>query len=203
MSGVLALLLLVASPVPNMRVLFVGNSLTYFNDVPALHPSKVDVAYESGKLVMELLNKGVTPRSLVTRKSFENAITGVMSTGGSTNAVLHLLATAHDFGVELSLDDFDRISRKTPVIADMRPWGTYTAPEMFEAGGMPVVGKRLVEACHDFARQAGYRRVRLWTNHVLLAARGIYAKAGYRLVASEEHESFGHRLVGENWELDL
>ena len=123
-----------------------GISPMGFNDVPALHPSKVDVAYESGKLVMELLNKGVTPRSLVTRKSFENAITGVMSTGGSTNAVLHLLATAHDFGVELSLDDFDRISRKTPVIADMRPWGTYTAPEMFEAGGMPVVGKRLVEA---------------------------------------------------------
>ncbi|MGE4056937.1 MAG: dihydroxy-acid dehydratase, partial [Vicinamibacterales bacterium] len=113
---------------------------------PALHPSKVDVAYESGKLVMDLLRQGVTPRSLVTRRSFENAITGVMSTGGSTNAVLHLLATAHDFGIDLALEDFDRISRKTPVVADMRPWGTYTAPEMFEAGGMPVVGKRLVEA---------------------------------------------------------
>ena len=69
-----------------------------------------------------------------------------MSTGGSTNAVLHLLAMAHDFGVELSLDDFDHISRKTPVVADMRPWGTYTAPEMYDAGGMAVVGKRLMQA---------------------------------------------------------
>jgi dihydroxy-acid dehydratase len=69
-----------------------------------------------------------------------------MATGGSTNAVLHLLATARDFGVKLSLDDFDRISRRTPVLADLRPWGRFTAPEMYEAGGMAVVGKRLVEA---------------------------------------------------------
>ena len=62
-----------------------------------------------------------------------------MATGGSTNAVLHLLATAYEFGVELAIDDFNRISRKTPVIADLRPWGTYTAPEMYEAGGMAVV----------------------------------------------------------------
>ncbi len=71
-----------------------------------------------------------------------------------------------------------------------------------EARGLGL-GKRLVEACHDFARRAGYRRVRLWTNHILLAARGIYTKAGYRRVASEKHESFGHRLVGETWERDL
>jgi dihydroxy-acid dehydratase len=69
-----------------------------------------------------------------------------MATGGSTNAVLHLPATAKEFGVKLSIDDFDRISRKTPVLADLKPWGRYTAPEMYEAGGMPVVGKRLVEA---------------------------------------------------------
>ncbi len=123
-----------------------GLSPMGFNDVPALHPGKVDVAFESGKLVMDLLRKGITPRSIVSRRSFENAITGVMATGGSTNAVLHLLATAHDFGIELSLEDFDRISRRTPVVADMRPWGTYTAPEMFEAGGMAVVGQRLVQA---------------------------------------------------------
>jgi dihydroxy-acid dehydratase len=123
-----------------------GLSPMGFNDVPALHPAKVDVAYECGRQVMRLLTEGVTPRSLVTRRSFENAITGVMATGGSTNAVLHLLATAHDFGVELSLEDFDRISRRTPVIADMRPWGTYTAPEMFDAGGMAVVGRNLAQA---------------------------------------------------------
>jgi dihydroxy-acid dehydratase len=116
------------------------------NDVPAVDPAKSDVAFECGKLVMELVRKGVTPRSFVTRRSFENAIAGVMATGGSTNAVLHLMATAHDFGVPLELDDFDRISRSTHVLADMRPWGTYTAPEMYEAGGMPVVGKRLLQA---------------------------------------------------------
>ena len=116
------------------------------NDVPAVDTKKTDVAFECGKLVMELVRQGVTPRQLVTRRSFENAIAGVMATGGSTNAVLHLMATAHDFGVELALEDFDRISRSTPVLADMRPWGTYTAPEMYEAGGMPVVGKRLLQA---------------------------------------------------------
>jgi dihydroxy-acid dehydratase len=92
------------------------------------------------------VKKGITPRSIVTRKSFENAIAGVMATGGSTNAVLHLPATAKDFGLKLSIDDFDRISRKTPVVADLKPWGTYTAPEMHEAGGMAVVGKRLLDA---------------------------------------------------------
>jgi dihydroxy-acid dehydratase len=69
-----------------------------------------------------------------------------MATGGSTNSVLHLLATASDFAIPLSIDDFDRLSRRTPVLADLRPWGTYTAPEMFAAGGMAVVGKRLLEA---------------------------------------------------------
>jgi dihydroxy-acid dehydratase len=117
-----------------------------WNDVPAIDPRKEEIAFECGKLVMKLVEKGITPRSIVTRKSFENAIAGVMATGGSTNAVLHLPATAKDFGVKLSIDDFDRISKKTPVLADLKPWGTYTAPEMFDAGGMAVVGKRLVEA---------------------------------------------------------
>jgi len=123
-----------------------GISPMGWNGVPAADSRKEEVAFECGKLVMELVRKGVTPRSLVTRKSFENAIAGVMATGGSTNAVLHLPATARDFGVKLSIDDFDRISKKTPVLADLKPWGTYTAPEMYEAGGMAVVGKRLVEA---------------------------------------------------------
>jgi len=123
-----------------------GMSPMGWNDIPAVDPRKEEVAFESGKLVMELVQKGITPRRLVTRKSFENAITGVMATGGSTNAVLHLLATARDFGVKLAIDDFDRISRKTPVLADLKPWGTYTAPEMYDAGGMAVVGKRLLEA---------------------------------------------------------
>ncbi|HYR40936.1 MAG TPA: dihydroxy-acid dehydratase [Methylomirabilota bacterium] len=123
-----------------------GMSPMGWNGVPAIDPRKEEVAFECGKRVMGLVNKGITPRSLITRKSFENAIAGVMATGGSTNAVLHLLATAKDFGVRLSLDDFDRVSKKTPVLADLKPWGNYTAPEMFQAGGMPVVAKRLMEA---------------------------------------------------------
>jgi len=123
-----------------------GMSPMGWNGIPAIDSRKEEVAFESGKLVMELVRKGITPRSLVTRRSFENAITGVLATGGSTNAVLHLPATAKDFGIKLSIDDFDRLSKKTPVVADLKPWGTYTAPEMQEAGGMAVVGKRLVEA---------------------------------------------------------
>ena len=123
-----------------------GISPMGWNGIPAVHPHKLDVAFECGKLVMQLVNTGVTPRSLVTRASLENAITGVMATGGSTNSVLHLLAIAHDFGLELSLEDFDRISRKTPVVADMKPSGRYTGPDMYAAGGMAVVGKRLLEA---------------------------------------------------------
>jgi dihydroxy-acid dehydratase len=123
-----------------------GISAMGSNDIPALDPLKADAARECGRTAVELVKKGVTPRSLVTRRSFENAITGVMATGGSTNAVLHLLATASDFAIPLSIDDFDRLSRRTPVLADLRPWGTYTAPEMYAAGGMAVVGKRLLEA---------------------------------------------------------
>jgi dihydroxy-acid dehydratase len=123
-----------------------GISPMGWNGIPATDPRKDEVAFECGKLVMDLVKKGITPRSLVTRKSLENAITGVVATGGSTNAVLHLPATARDYGLRLSIDDFDRISRKTPVLADLKPWGNYTAPEMYEAGGMPLVGKRLLEA---------------------------------------------------------
>ena len=123
-----------------------GISPMGFNGIPAPDAPKAQVATECGHLVMDLLRRGITPRSLVSRRSFENAISGVMATGGSTNAVLHLIAIAREFGVPLAIDDFDRISRLTPVLADLRPWGNYTAPEMYEAGGMPVVGKRLVEA---------------------------------------------------------
>ena len=123
-----------------------GLSPIGFNDIPALDTTKGDVAFDCGRMVMALVNAGITPRSIVTRDSFENAIAGVVATGGSTNAVLHLLAIAREFGVPLSLDDFDRISRRTPVLADMRPWGRFTAPELYEAGGIPLVAKRLFEA---------------------------------------------------------
>jgi len=116
------------------------------NGVPAVDPRKPEVAFETGRLVMKLLREGMLPRRIITKKSLHNAIAGVMATGGSTNAVLHLLAVAKEAGVKLDIDEFDRISRKTPLLADMKPWGNYTAPEMHEAGGMGVVAQRLIDA---------------------------------------------------------
>lgn len=123
-----------------------GVSPMGFNDVPAPDSHKEEIAFETGRLVMNLLTKGVLPRHIITRKALQNAIAGVMATGGSTNAVLHLLAVAREAGVNLTIDEFDRISRKTPLLADMKPWGNYTAPEMYEAGGMAVIAARLLEA---------------------------------------------------------
>ena len=123
-----------------------GVSPMGFSDVPAVDGKKADTAFESGRLVMDLLNNDVRPRKIITRRSLHNAIAGVMATGGSTNAVLHLLAVAREAGVSLSIDEFDRIGRKTPLLADLKPWGTFTAPEMYDAGGMAVVAKRLLEA---------------------------------------------------------
>ncbi len=123
-----------------------GVSPMGYNGVPATDPLKHEVAFETGRLVMELLKHGLLPSRIITRKAIENAIAGVMATGGSTNAVLHLMAVAKESGVKLRLNDFDRISRKTPVLANLKPWGLYTAVEMYEAGGMGVVAKRLKEA---------------------------------------------------------
>jgi dihydroxy-acid dehydratase len=123
-----------------------GISPMGYNDVPAVDPRKSEVAFETGKLVMDLLRKGVTPRRILTRKAFLNGIAGAMATGGSTNVVLHLLAVAREAGVRLSLDDFDRVSRKTPLLADLKPAGRFTAPEMYQAGGMAVVARRLLDA---------------------------------------------------------
>ena len=123
-----------------------GVSPMGFNGIPATDPRKGEVAVEAGRLVMDLLRKDVRPRRIITKRSLQNAIAGVMATGGSTNAVLHLLAVAREAGVALSVDDFDRVGRKTPLLADLRPWGRYTAPEMYAAGGMPLVARRLLEA---------------------------------------------------------
>jgi dihydroxy-acid dehydratase len=100
----------------------------------------------AGRRTVELLNQGVTPRKIITRPALENAIRAVMATGGSTNAVLHLLAVAREAGVTLALDDFDKISARTPLLADMKPWGKYTAVDMDKAGGILLVLKRLHEA---------------------------------------------------------
>ena len=123
-----------------------GVSPMGFNDVPAMDPRKEEIAFETGKLVMDVLKRGVLPRQIITKRALQNAIAGVMATGGSTNAVLHLLAVAKEAGVKLTIDEFDTVSRRTPLLADLKPWGSYTAPEMYEAGGMAVVAKRLLDA---------------------------------------------------------
>ena len=123
-----------------------GVSPMGWNGVPAVDPRKEEVAFQTGRLVMDVLKKGLRPRDIISRKSLQNAIAGVMATGGSTNAVLHLMAVAREAGIKLTIDEFDRISRKTPLLADLKPWGTYTAPEMHEAGGMAVVAQRLLAA---------------------------------------------------------
>jgi dihydroxy-acid dehydratase len=123
-----------------------GVSPMGFNGVPAVDAHKEEIAYQAGRLVMDVLRKGLRPRDIITKKALANAIAGVMATGGSTNAVLHLLAVAKEAGVKLTIDEFDQISRKTPLLADLKPWGNYTAPEMYEAGDMAVIAMRLLEA---------------------------------------------------------
>ena len=123
-----------------------GISPMGFNDIPAEAPEKEKIAFESGMLAMKLLTEGTRPRSIVTRKALLNAVAGVVATGGSTNALLHLIAIAKEVGVRLSLDDFDRVSRKTPVLADLKPSGQYTAPDMYQAGGMRLIAERLLQA---------------------------------------------------------
>ncbi len=125
---------------------FLGISPMGANDVPATDPRKDDVAYACGQRVMGLLKEGVTPRRILTRAAFENAIASVAATGGSTNAVLHLLAIAREAGVPLALDDFDEISRRTPILADLKPAGRFTAVDMEHAGGARLVARRLLDA---------------------------------------------------------
>ena len=114
--------------------------------VPALDPRRQEVAREAGRLVMRLLTEDRRPSRVITRDGLENAIAAVMATGGSTNAVLHLLAVAREAKVDLSIDDFDAISKRTPLLADMKPWGRFTGPDMDRAGGIMLVMQRLLEA---------------------------------------------------------
>ncbi len=116
------------------------------NSVPATDPKKNQVAFETGRQVMELLRRDIRPRQIITRRALENAIASVAMTGGSTNAVLHLLAIAHEAGVELSIGDFDRISSRTPLLADLKPGGRFVATDLYRAGGMALIARRLLEA---------------------------------------------------------
>jgi dihydroxy-acid dehydratase len=113
--------------------------------VPQLDERKKQVAFRCGEVVVDAVKKNLRPRDIATRKAFDNAIASVAATGGSTNAVLHLLAMARDAGVELSIDDFQKISSRTPLLVDLKPAGKFVAVDVDRAGGMAVIAKRLVD----------------------------------------------------------
>ncbi len=129
-----------------MALEFIGLSPMGTASVPATDPRKDEVAVRCGQLVVDILRRGVTPRDILTRQAFENAIAGVAASGGSTNAVLHLLAMAREAGVPLTIDDFDTISKRTPLLADLKPGGRYVAVDLDRAGGVPLLVQRLVTA---------------------------------------------------------
>ena len=127
-----------------MAIEMLGLSPMGSASVPAMDPAKDETAFEAGRLVMALLRRRLRPSRIVTRHAIENAIAAVAATGGSTNSVLHLLAIAREAGVALSIDDFDRISRKTPLLADLKPWGRFVATDLYKAGGVALIAKRLL-----------------------------------------------------------
>src|SRR5438034_8136279 len=123
-----------------------GMSLPGSSCAPAVDRRRDDFAYESGQAVMRLLELDLRPRQIMTKEAFENAIAVTMALGGSTNAVLHLLAIAHEARVELELDDFNRVGAKVPHLADMKPHGKYHMTDLDRVGGVPVVLKHLLDA---------------------------------------------------------
>src|SRR5713101_6229414 len=125
---------------------FLGMSPMGYNGVPAMDPRKDEVAFRCGRMVMELFKNDLRPRRIITRKALENAIAAVATTGGSTNAVLHLLAVAREADVRLTIDDFDKINRKVPLLADLKPGGRFMAADLYTAGGTTLVAKRLLDA---------------------------------------------------------
>lgn len=123
-----------------------GMSLPYGSTAPGIHEEKIDECRRAGMQVIRLMEMGITPKDIMTKKAFENAIVVALAIGGSTNVVLHLLAMAHSVGVDLKLEDFNRISDKTPQLVDMKPGGKYLTVDLHQAGGLPAVMKILLNA---------------------------------------------------------
>ena len=124
---------------------FLGIAPMGLSSVPATNAAKAKAGHHAGEMVLELLRRDVTPSKIITKAAIENAIAGVAATGGSTNAVLHLLAIANEAKIPLSIDDFDRISSHVPILADLKPGGRFVAVDLYAAGGTPLVAKRMIE----------------------------------------------------------
>ena len=125
---------------------FLGIAPMGASSIPATDKGKAQAGELAGKLAIDLLREDLTPLKIITKTAIENAIAGVAATGGSTNSVLHLLAIAREAGIPLSIDDFDRISSRTPILADLKPGGRFVATDLYAAGGTPLVAKRMLEA---------------------------------------------------------
>jgi dihydroxy-acid dehydratase len=125
---------------------FLGIAPMGLSSVPATNAAKGNAGYRAGEMVMDLLRRDITPSKIITKAAIENAIAGVAATGGSTNSVLHLLAIANEANIPLSIDDFDRISSRTPILADLKPGGRFVAADLYAAGGTALVAKRMLEA---------------------------------------------------------
>jgi dihydroxy-acid dehydratase len=124
----------------------IGLSPIGYNSVPAMDPRKDEVAFRCGELIMNLLQRGVKAKDILTREALENAIAGVAASGGSTNSVLHLLAIAREAGVQLAIDDFQKVSERTPLLCDLKPFGRFVAADMHRAGGIGLLANRLLRA---------------------------------------------------------
>jgi dihydroxy-acid dehydratase len=156
---------------------FLGISSPGLNEIPANHPGKPQAAVLAGELAMRLVESDTRPSQVLTRESIENAISAIAATGGSTNGVLHLLAIAREAGVELTIDDFDTIAARTPIVADIKPGGRYVATDLFRAGGVALVARELVNAglAHEAARTVDGRSLRQ-------VADGAFERAGQDVV---------------------
>src|SRR5579872_7559259 len=126
----------------------IGLSPVGFNSIPAMDPAKHPAAERMGRLAMQVLDQDLRPSRILTRRAFDNAIAAVAASGGSTNAVLHLLALAREVGVPLDIDDIDRISRRTPLLCDLKPGGRFAAVELYRAGGIGVLTRRLIDGAY-------------------------------------------------------
>jgi dihydroxy-acid dehydratase len=129
----------------SMALEFLGLSPAGLNGIPAEDPAKDEAAHRCGELVMDLVRADARPSQFVTDASIRNAIAGIAGSGGSTNGVLHLLAIAHEYGLELSIDEFGDVADRTPIVADMTPGGRYTAADLYDAGGVSLVARELLK----------------------------------------------------------
>jgi dihydroxy-acid dehydratase len=123
----------------------IGLSPMGFNSVPALDPKKDEIAVRCGEMIMDVLKRGANARSILTRPAFENAIASVAASGGSTNSVLHLLAISREAGIPLNIDDFQKVSERTPLLCDLKPFGRFVAADMHRAGGIRLLANRLLK----------------------------------------------------------